>query len=159
MHETNAPLSLPLSVSPFSHSVERAPCPLQQQYFSHPQFASIHLTLAMLSPSNCAEHSPNPQISFLGIPNDLTSIQLCLRDKANPRPAYYSAILTPQTTSSLTIHQSMDIWALSIIWLLFTMLLYTSGCMYTFESVLLYHLGIYQVVQLLGHKIFLLLTF
>ena len=62
-------------------------------------------------------------------------------------------------TTSLSIHLPMDIWALSIVWLLLIMLLWTSGCMCPFKSVIFYPLGKYPVVQLLGHRVALFLTF
>ena len=62
------------------------------------------------------------------------------------------------TTSSLSTHPSMDIWALSVIWLLIV-LLYTLGCMCPFESVFLYPLDNYLLMQLLGHRVLLFLIF
>ena len=53
----------------------------------------------------------------------------------------------------------MDIWALSIIWLLLMMLLQTLGCMHLFKSVFLYPLGKYLAVKLLDHSVVLFLTF
>ena len=47
------------------------------------------------------------------------------------------------STSSLSSHQSMDICALSIVWLLLILLLETLGCMYPFESIFLYFLAKY----------------
>ena len=63
------------------------------------------------------------------------------------------------TTSSLSIHQSMDIWALSILWLLSVVLLYLLGCMCPFETAYLYPLDKYLVVQLLGHRVVTFLIF
>ena len=45
--------------------------------FFSPQFTFTHLTPAMLSPSNHGDTSASLQIDFLGVPSDLTSIQLC----------------------------------------------------------------------------------
>jgi len=50
--------------------------------------------LATLSPSDHGDPSPSPQIDVLGVPSDLTSIQLCSRDKESPGSPYCSAILT-----------------------------------------------------------------
>ena len=63
------------------------------------------------------------------------------------------------TTSSLSIHLSMDILALSIIWLLLIVLPKTLGCMCPFESAFLYPLDKYLVVQLLGCRVVLFLVF
>ena len=58
---------------------------------------------------------------------------------------------------SLSIHQSIYSWALSIGSLLLIMLS-TSGCMLPFESIFLYPLCKHLVVQLLGHRVVLFLT-
>ena len=64
----------------------------------------------------------------------------------------------PQT-SSLSIHQLMDIWILSIVWLLLIMLLFSLGCMCPFKSEFLYPLGRSLVMQLLGNRVALFLIF
>ena len=64
-----------------------------------------------------------------------------------------------RTTSSLSIHPLKDILAPSIVGLLWTFLLWTLGCMCSFFSLHLYLWGKYPVVQLLGHREALFLTF
>ena len=60
----------------------------------------------------------------------------------------------------LPIHLSMDIWAVSTVWLLLIMLLQTLGCMSLFESkrLLLYPRDKYLAVQFWNHRVLLLLT-
>ena len=53
----------------------------------------------------------------------------------------------------------MDIWALSILWLLLIVPLSTLGCMCLFETAYLYPLDKYLVVQLLGHRVVLFWIF
>ena len=53
----------------------------------------------------------------------------------------------------------MDIWALSILWLLLIVLLLTLGCMCPLETAYLYPLDKYLVVQLLGRRVVLFLIF
>ena len=62
-------------------------------------------------------------------------------------------------TSSLSILQSMYIWALSILWLLAIVLLSTLGRTCPFETAYLYPLDKYLEVQLLGHREFYFLFF
>ena len=57
------------------------------------------------------------------------------------------------------LYPSMDIWALSILWLLLIVLLYTLGCMCHFETAHLYPLDKYLVVQLMGRRVVLFLRF
>ena len=59
--------------------------------------------------------------------------------------------------SSLSIHPSMDIWALPILW--WIVLLYTWGCMSPFQIAHLYPLNKCLVVQLLGRRVVLFLIF
>ena len=56
-------------------------------------------------------------------------------------------------------HQLMDIYALSIIWLLLKVLLSTLGYKCPYASVLLYPLGKFLAVLLLGHRVVLFLIF
>ena len=65
------------------------------------------------------------------------------------------------TTSSRPIHLSIDIWAVSTIWLLVIMLLQTLGCVFLFESTkqLLYPRGKYLAVQFWNRRVALFLTF
>ena len=65
----------------------------------------------------------------------------------------------PLYISSLSIPLSMDIWALSIVWLLWTLLLQTLWCRCPFGSICLYPLGKYLVVQFLGHRVVYLFLF
>lgn len=95
LYEPDATLSQPLSLSHFCLSVDRFPSPLQHCCFYLLQFTSTNLTPAVLFPSHCGDPSDSPQIDFLYVPNDLTSIELCLRDKDSPESAYFSVILTP----------------------------------------------------------------
>ena len=53
----------------------------------------------------------------------------------------------------------MDIWTLSILWLLSIALLKTLGCMCPFKAAHLYPVDKYLVVQLLGHRVVLFLIF
>lgn len=92
--QTHCTLSTPLSLSPFSLPVESVPSPPQHGSFSLPQFTSMHFTPAMLSPSNHGNPFSNPEIYFLSVPSDLTSIQLCYRDKKSPGTPCFSVILT-----------------------------------------------------------------
>ena len=73
--------------------------------------------------------------------------------------ASLSSIPLYMYTTPLSIHQLVDIWALSIIWLLLIALLYALGCMCPFESAFLYPLDKYLVEQLLGHRVVLFLIF
>ena len=57
------------------------PCPPWHCCFSHPQFSSMHLTPATLSPLNHGDPLASTQIDFLSVPSDMTSIQLCLKDR------------------------------------------------------------------------------
>ena len=65
------------------------------------------------------------------------------------------------TTSSLPIFLSIDIWAVSTVWLLLIMLLQTLGCVSLFESTkqLLYPWGKYLAVQFWNRSVALFLTF
>ena len=60
----------------------------------------------------------------------------------------------------LPIHLSMDIWAVSTVWLLLIMLLQTLGCVSLLEStkVLLYPRGKYLALQFWNHRVALFLT-
>ena len=89
------PHSLNSSLSHFCLSVDRFPPSLQHCRFSLLQFISTHPAPVILSPCNHREPSASPQIDFLNIPNDVTSTELCLRDKDSPPSAYFSSILTP----------------------------------------------------------------
>ena len=64
------------------------------------------------------------------------------------------------TTSSLPIHQSMGIWAVSTVWLLLIMLLQTLGCVSLFETTkrLLYPRGKYLALQFWNRRVALFLT-
>ena len=64
------------------------------------------------------------------------------------------------TTSSLPIHQSMDIWAVSTVWLLLITLLQTMGCLSHLESTkrLLYPWGKYLALQFWNRRVALFLT-
>ena len=62
-------------------------------------------------------------------------------------------------TSSLSIHPSIDIWALSILGLLLIVLLLTPGCMCPFKIAHLYPLDKYLAVLLLGRRVVLFLIF
>ena len=53
-------------------------------HFSLPQFTSTHLTFAKLSPSNCRDPIATSHIDVLGVPSDLTTLQLRLRDEESP---------------------------------------------------------------------------
>ena len=53
----------------------------------------------------------------------------------------------------------MDIWVLSIVWLLLIVLLSTLGCMCPFKSAFLYTLDKSLVVQLLTHRVALFFNF
>ena len=61
-------------------------------------------------------------------------------------------------TTSLFVHPSMDIWALSIFWLLSIVLLETLGCMCPFETAPLYPVDKCLVVRLLGRRVVLFLV-
>ena len=64
------------------------------------------------------------------------------------------------TTSSLPIHQSMDMWPVSTVWLLLIMLLQTLGCVSYLESTkrVLYSRGKYLALQFWNHRVALFLT-
>ena len=64
------------------------------------------------------------------------------------------------TTSSLPIHHSMDIWAVSTVWLLLITLLQTLGCVSHLESTkrLLYPWGKYLALKFWNHRVALCLT-
>ena len=78
---------------------------------------------------------------------------------ANGKISFFLMAEWYSTQASLSIHQSMGIWALCIIGLLLIMLLWTLGCMYPFELAFLYPLDKYLVVQLLDHRVVLFWTF
>ena len=81
-------------------SVQRKHClPSMALPFFSPLIHFMHLAPATLSPSNCGDPSATPQIDILGVPSDLTSIQLCLRDEQSPGSPYFSTILTPPLQS------------------------------------------------------------
>ena len=62
--------------------------------FFSPPIHFLHLAPTTLSLSKCGDPSPSPQINFLGVPSDLTSIQLYIRDEASPGPSSFFTILT-----------------------------------------------------------------
>ena len=68
-------LSMPVYHSPFCLSTERVPFPPWHCSFSL-QFTSMHLELSTMSPSNNGDPSASLQINFLGVPSELTAIQL-----------------------------------------------------------------------------------
>lgn len=82
------------SFSPFILPVEGTPSSLHHDSFSPHQITSTYFAPVTLSPSNSGNPS-NPQMDFLGILSDLTSIELCLMDKENSGSPYFSTVLTP----------------------------------------------------------------
>ena len=80
------------------YSVLLVPHSMVQRGFL-PQFTFTHLSSAMLSPCNFGDPSATLQLYFLNIPSNLTSKQLCLRDKERPGSSYLCTILTPPLMS------------------------------------------------------------
>ena len=68
-HTLLTPLCLP-----FLSLWKGFPSLLRHHCFSLPQFTSMHLIPTMLTPDNLGNCSASPQVNFLGVPNDLTSI-------------------------------------------------------------------------------------
>ena len=60
--------------------------PLRAYTVLSPQLTSMHLGPATLSPSTWGDPSAAVPIDFLGVPRDLTSIQLRWGDKKTPGP-------------------------------------------------------------------------
>ena len=72
-HNFTAPFSLSLLFV----SAQKGSLPSMSMPFYLPQITYMHLNPAQLSPSKCGDLSVTLQIDFLGVPNDLTLIQLC----------------------------------------------------------------------------------
>ena len=94
-----------------------------------------HVSLNMII-SSCIHITTNSIISFLWLSR--IPLYIC-------------------TTSSLSVHLLMDLYAVSMFWLLWIVLLWTQGCMYLFG--LEFCLDICQGVNLLVHMVILFLIF
>lgn len=82
-HEEHVDMKAMLSCLPLALH-KRGSLPSMPALFYVPQFTYTHLCPTKRSPSKCGDFSVTPQKDFLAVPSVLTSIQFCLRDKANP---------------------------------------------------------------------------